>query len=413
MGHPEHGERAAAVQPVPGVRQANALTVRWLRAAGSGSTPPPVLSGAGAWPLLACLAAGAGGRARAELAEATGVDPGEALAVVRAYAAALAGSTPSALAFASGFWSSPRVTLDPSWTDGLPPAWRGALTDDPAADKASLDGWASDRTFGLIPAMPISLTPQTVLVLATALAVRTLWVDRFQDAPLMPQAGPWRTDRPWLGLSRGTSDLGLLRVLNGTSGPVSLVTVAGADDVDVHLALGEPDAVPADVLATAIEDLHGGVPSISGESVEEGPGVSVHSEPSYEEDPAPVLRFTTVGFDVTADHDLLRLPGVFGLKAAAGTPGDHFPGISADPIAVSDAAQSAMAVFSAKGFEAAAVTAVGMRCTGAFSEPDGAPRRVLRVDYTRPFGYVAVHRPTGLALVAGWVRQPKRFPMGR
>jgi len=387
-----------ALARVAGIREANDLTVRWLRAL---EAPSPVLSGAGAWPLLAALAAGAAGKAREELAEATGIDPSAAMDAVRDYAGSLAAS--AALRFSTGFWASPLITLDPTWTDRLPAAWSGALTGDLAADKRVLDAWADERTMGLIREMPIELGPETMLVLATALALRTEWAEPFADAPLMPQSGPWRTDRPWLGLTRSTTDLTAL----GTADGVTILTLRGRGDVDVHLAIGEPDASPAEVLATAVHAADGRVTAAPAES---GPGVTVGTEPSYEADPQPFLRATTVGFDVTAEHDLLKLADVFGLRAATGVPGDHFPGISADRLAVSDAAQSAMAVFSAKGFEAAAVTVVGLRCAGAFMPPDGADRKVVSVDFTRPFGYVAVHRPTGLALVAGWVGEPKPFP---
>jgi len=64
-----------------------------------------------------------------------------------------------------------------------------------------------------------------------------------------------------------------------------------------------------------------------------------------------------------------------------------------------------LARFFAEGFEAAAVTAFGMIVTG------GIPQEryeITRVDVTfdRPFGFIAVHRPSRLAIVAGWVSSP-------
>src|ERR1043165_7286615 len=91
-----------ALTRVAGVREANDLTVRWLKAL---RRPAPVLSGAGAWPLMAALAAGATGKAREEPAEAVGLVPGEAMDAVRGYAASLSGS--AALRFSTGFWASP------------------------------------------------------------------------------------------------------------------------------------------------------------------------------------------------------------------------------------------------------------------------------------------------------------------
>ncbi|BCK67125.1 hypothetical protein Srufu_010780 [Streptomyces libani subsp. rufus] len=70
--------------------------------------------------------------------------------------------------------------------------------------------------------------------------------------------------------------------------------------------------------------------------------------PSY--DGAPSLRLTTTGFTVGADHDLLERADLFGLATAADTSRGHFP--------------------------------------------------------DRPFGFLAVHRASGLVLVAGWVATP-------
>lgn len=51
------------------IRAVNGLTARWAGQASGGT----VFSAAGVWPLLAFLADGAGGAARAELAEAVGL----------------------------------------------------------------------------------------------------------------------------------------------------------------------------------------------------------------------------------------------------------------------------------------------------------------------------------------------------
>jgi serine protease inhibitor len=73
--------------------------------------------------------------------------------------------------------------------------------------------------------------------------------------------------------------------------------------------------------------------------------------------------------------------------------------LSPQPLAVGQARQSVMARFSATGFEAAAVTAMAMA-------PGSAPTpgaKSLLVSLEQPFGFIAVHRPTGTPVVAGWV----------
>jgi serine protease inhibitor len=93
---------------------------------------------------------------------------------------------------------------------------------------------------------------------------------------------------------------------------------------------------------------------------------------------------------------------VFGLTAACDASRRHFPGISNWPLAVGQAVQSARATFTATGFEAAAVTAMGLLGL-PLPEPPRHTVRVIRLTFDRPFGFVAIDRPSGLVLVAGWV----------
>nr|WP_238351594.1 serpin family protein [Kribbella shirazensis] len=115
--------------------------------------------------------------------------------------------------------------------------------------------------------------------------------------------------------------------------------------------------------------------------------------------PTPTVILSLPYFEIDAEHDLLQHPDVFGLKAASDASRGHFPGLSPQPLAVAQARQAVMARFSATGFEAAAVTAVA-------AEAGSAPRpgaKALYVSLDRPFGFIAVHRPTGIPVVAGWV----------
>ncbi|MGZ0148139.1 serpin family protein [Kribbella sp. WER1] len=104
-------------------------------------------------------------------------------------------------------------------------------------------------------------------------------------------------------------------------------------------------------------------------------------------------------FEIDADHDLLQHREVFGLTAAADPRRGHFPGLSPQPLAIDQARQVVMARFSATGFEAAAVTAMAVAAGAAPT----VTARALSVNLDRPFGFVAVHRPTGVPVVAGWV----------
>src|SRR5205085_968866 len=72
----------------------------------------------------------------------------------------------------------------------VPTEQQGRLSGDPAADQPALDAWAAERTGGLIPRLPLALTEDTRLVLASALSVRTAWAHPFTDGRLAGQ-GPW------------------------------------------------------------------------------------------------------------------------------------------------------------------------------------------------------------------------------
>jgi hypothetical protein len=113
----------------------------------------------------------------------------------------------------------------------------------------------------------------------------------------------------------------------------------------------------------------------------------------------PGLALTTMRFTVRSEHDLLEHAEVFGLQTVSRADRGHFSRISPVPLSVDQAVQSTVATFSATGFEAAAVTAVGLRLV---SMPVHN-QRGLQMTYDRPFGFLAVHRGTGLVLFAGWV----------
>ncbi|WP_328347169.1 serpin family protein [Micromonospora sp. NBC_00421] len=358
---------------------ANALTARWASRLDDRQT---VLSGAGVYPLLALLARFATGPARDELqavapTPATPVDsPGTRLA--------------------TGFWSRAGLPLGRRWLAELDGSTRGELTGDPAVDQPRLDRWARERTDGLVDRMPVQVGPGTALVLANALTVLVDWATPFRPDRCQPTTGPWQ-DRPLAGLHRPGGDPAALRVADTPAGPISLLTVAGNADVDVLLALGPAGQPAARVLPAAL----GALDHPATLPAPAGPGITEDTVEGYDDRPELLVR--TVGFTVTGDHDLLDHADLFGL-VTAGRDGDHFPDISPQ-LSVSDARQSARAEFTATGFRAAAVTAAAMRAGGAPPRATVRRRRV-RFDVDRPFGFLAVHHPTGLVLIAGWVTDP-------
>ncbi|WP_308012197.1 serpin family protein [Actinacidiphila acidipaludis] len=387
------------------MRAVNALTVRWARFALHPRTGG-VLSAACVWPLLAFLGGAADGPARPELAAALEVDPDTALSRGRALTELLANQ--AGLSAALGVWTQDRVVLREEWLRRLPPAVVGRLTGDAVKDRAELDAWADRATAGRVPRMPVGLDEATVMVLAAALTVETRWLRPFVTARLRPRGGPW-FGRDLAGLGRPGTDLDEVRVAATPHGRLTVFEVAGDNGIDVRLLMGEDGASPRVVLAAGERDLAGAYASTGGGSLPEGeagPGVTIVRGPAWEDS----LWVTTPAFTVESDHDLLRRPEVFGLKAATDSTRGHFPGISRTRLAMSRGRQTVTASFSAEGFEAAAVTAFEMRL-GA-----GLPRseaRQVDVAFDRPFAFLAVHRASRLILAAGWVAEPRAAPPGR
>jgi hypothetical protein len=368
----------------PSFSECNQFTARWCAAAGDGQY---VLSGACTWPLLLLLESAAAGAAERELAHATDVDSAGSQATALRLVETLA--TPGVHA-AIGLWTRDELPIDPVWISGIPDDVVGRLSGDLAADKRRLDEWARVHTEGLIPQMPVRLRAQDLLVLASALIAKTSWRQPFRPAPNST-------------LARRTPDLDDVMVLTTSRGRLTRVVVGGDNDLDVHLIAGEADAPAADVLASALQALDEPAAGTPGHELPVGyTGPCLTVIEIEETGPGDQLLLQTPPFELRSNHDLSKSPDVFGLSAALDPSHGHFPKLSPTPLAVSQAASSVTAIFSATGFEAAAVTAFTAIRAAVVREQTHRVRQV-QVLFDRPFGFVAVHRPTQLALVAGWV----------
>ncbi|MFI9051423.1 serpin family protein [Streptomyces sp. NPDC053427] len=381
------------------VRAVNDLTARWARVAvGERGT---ALTAAGLWPLLALLAGPADGPARKELADALGTDAERAAGEGRALLDALAKA--DGVDAAVGLWNRRMLELRPDWLQSLPWDVHGELTGDAAADLEAMSAWVRRHTDGLIERMPVAADPGTLFVLASALLVRTTWRKPFREVPLRISEGPW-AGREMTGLRRSGADPEQIRVHRTPAGELTVVEVTGDNGLDVRLLLGPPEMPGGEVLRHGVAALGGGYPAVSGTALGDGagPGVRVQKVTSW--DGAPQTRLTCPRFTVDAEHDLLERAGLFGLAAATDASRGHFPGISEQPLAVSSARQTVTASFGALGFRAAAVTALAMNPGSALRPQERS--RLVSADFDRPFGFLAVHRESGLVLVAGWVTDP-------
>ncbi|MFJ4122297.1 serpin family protein [[Kitasatospora] papulosa] len=381
------------------VKAVNELAMRWTAVLPHAGT---VLAAAGVWPLLGLLAHGAAGAARRELSDALSIPADGAAAAARDLLATLRAT--HGLGAALGLWSRSTLPVEPAWLDQLPAEAHGHLTGDPVRDQVHLDTWAANRTQGQIDTMPVTVNDETLLVLASALTLRTDWIRPFTPGGMEAGTGPWR-DMNLAGLHRTTRLLNRVGVLDTAAGPLTELQIIGTHGIDVHLYLGTPEASAGQVLTAAVGALHNRRAMVPGDHLPHGtpgPGLSVTRVPSV--DGEPVLRVSTVPFTVTSHHDLLNHHDLFGLGTATDTSQGHFPGISAKPLAVQAAAQAMTATFGARGFRSAAATAFTTVVGGMPRFPFRA--REISVRFDRPFGFLALHRTSRLVLNAGWVAVP-------
>ncbi|MFG2904345.1 serpin family protein [Kitasatospora sp. NPDC048286] len=385
------------------VRAVNALTARWASALPEGGT---AFTTAGVWPLLALLAHGAAGPARGELADAVGIPAEHAAEEARGLLAAI--DAMPGVRSALGLWTDETLPLEPGWLAELPEHVHQQLTGDAVSDQARLDAWAATCTDGQIASMPVDVDTDTRVVLAGVLTVRTDWIRPFERAGLEAGAGPWR-GRDLAGLFRTTALLDRVGVAQTPIGPITVLQVLGAQGVDVHLFLGTEDASPGQVLPAAVRTLDDRRSVLPGDRLPygaPGPGLTVERVPSL--DGTPELLVETVPFTVTARHDLLEDPDLFGLRTATDRTRGHFPAISNDPLAVGAAAQTVTATFGERGFRSASVTALGVAAAGLPPQYRYRARRIT-ARFDRPFGFLAIHRTSRLVLNAGWVTEPEAF----
>ncbi len=398
------------VDASPAVLASNALTARWVEVAGRHRGDFAV-SGAAVWPLLAALAGGAAGKARAELEHAIGMPVDGAMAGAGDVIAAI--DRAAGARGAIGLWVRENFPLRADWASALPASARGLLLGPPEQDQAILDAWVKERTLGILDRLPTRIDDATLLVLAGCLAIRTRWETPFEtcDSPDPVPAGPW-AGRILHALTASFEDLDRITVLDTRAGALTIFDSLGADDVDVHLVIGPEQSPPGAVLSEGIAALAGERPWRGGGELRPGetaPGLIVEEEQRANPDP-PAIEIQTVAFEVTADHDLNDEADLFGLSAAADLSQRPFPGISDRPLAVQQARQSVKAAFGAVDFEAAAITSIALWGMALAPPPSRHTVRVIRVTFDRPFGFVAVDRTSRLVLVAGWVENPMRHP---
>lgn len=369
----------------------------------------------GAWLLLALCGPACDGEARKTLNATLGCDDLDGAA---ALAAGLLSRPHPLVRAAAAVWHRQEWLTGAlsRWQDSLPPEVEtGTLT-----TSSDLDEWARRHTDGLIRRFPLDLTPEVLLVLATALATKVSWERPFDLAPasLLGPASPWAT-----ALAR------VLRTPDGPGHDQFVAATAQAGEVAVQSARARggllvtsvaaaPGVPAAEVLAAAYDlatALAAGGPvtrrSLFDLPLGEGPlwtvaerRVLTTAAQGREERCTAVLP----AWSATSDHDLAR-PGL-GFDVAAGA--------LARLLGLREyrwkAGQSAMARYSRVGFEAAAVSAVMVAAAALL--PRQGLLRTAELRFGHPFAVVAVtaDEPPGSAgpwhgmpVFSAWVAEPE------
>lgn len=360
-----------------------------------------VCSPAGLWLALAAVAVGAREETAGELRELLGVAGEEAAGAVTAAARALADT--DAVAVATRVWS--RVPVYRAYREALPDVGFGPM--DPESvkrdgldsvglgaggsgadglgpdgsgpgglDPEGIDAWVREATGGLIERLPVVITPDVVLLLVNALALKARWEIPFEGAGTRDQDF--------------TDALGVRHRVPTMHRPVPLNsawTVAGASVVElkcraeggraparVRFVLGEPGAGAAEVLPLAWAP--------------EGRWTGIDAEQINMALPRMSLRTR-----VDATEQLAAL-GVRWVMSE----GADFSGMSPERLAISQVVQEAVVRVAEEGVEAAAVTAVPMAPGGA----PYVPRRIEWIAFNRPFGVVVLDGAGEVPLFTAW-----------
>ncbi|MEU4425842.1 hypothetical protein AB0F81_34920 [Actinoplanes sp. NPDC024001] len=362
-----------------------------------------VASPLGAWLVLGLVAAAE--PAGDDLAEALGMEPGPAAHLARA----LLDKPHPLVAAASAVWYAPgRADPEPlaGWSSALPAATEFG----PLPDQAALDRWASERTFGLIDRFPIEITPQVVLLLASALATRLSWDVPFDVAPAPTLGGAWagqlrqvlRTPpaghTAFVAQSRHAGEV-IVHVAPATDdesgAAVRVVSVAAAPDVPPDRVIAAAYEIGPDVGAatrTSLFDLPLG----------EGPLWTIREERAAMHSAEQVSAVLPC-WSATSSHNLAAPQ--LGFSAAAGVLGQL---LGIDP--EFEAKQAAMARFGRYGFEAAAVTGFATLT----SMPAERAVRFAELRFAHPYAVVAVtDQPgpwQGVPVFSAWVAEPEDEP---
>jgi hypothetical protein len=366
-----------------------------------------VSSALGVWLLLAACADAAQGSERVALEEALGCDAAEAATLLAQFMA----TPPPALRAAIAVWVRAANASDAlaAWVRGLPSQVQSGFM----PTQAGADAWAQRETLGLIRSFPLQIDDLTRLVLASALATRVSWETPFGVVAADEHLGsgsPWRgrvSRLLWDGAPRAATVIARTEA----AGLVAVHAAVAREDLTVISVSADPGVSREAVLTAAYEVASSvaGDPGRLACSLYDLPLGTGHSwqiteqeVPTYVKE-APMERIAGAAlpaWSVRADLDLRRSPR-FATAPALETLRRLIGAERDDPC---EATQAAVASFTRFGFEAAAVTALGIRASAARLPVQRTPQRTAVLRFDHPYAAVAIagragpaRGPTGLA----------------
>ena len=352
-----------------------------------------VASPLGAWLLLALCGPACTGEAGPELARLLGCE----LETAAQTAAALLTHPHPLVSAAAAAWYRPgfRTEALSGWQAGLP----SAVQTGELRDQAYLDDWARRQTLGMIRRFPVKLTPDIVLLLATALATRVSWVQPFDLAPAsdLGPASPWAAQLSRVLRTPARRSPGHRQFIAATrAGDIAVHTATAHGGLLVTSVAAAPDVPAADVLAAAYDiavAVATGGPvarrSLFDLPLGDGPLWTLTEQPaarprSREERCIAVLPAWSAGSTI----DLSGAGLGFEVAAAALA---RLLGIEQFFFA---AKQACVARYNRTGFEAAAVTGLAASPLSMAAGPSGVVR-IATLRFGHPFAVVAVAADDG------------------
>ncbi|MGZ4192791.1 MAG: serpin family protein [Solirubrobacteraceae bacterium] len=386
-----------------------------------------VASPLGVWLLLAACAGAAHGQELAGLEEVLGCPGAEVDSLLSEFVR----RPPPALKAAIAIWVAAGDGTDglAAWVRSLPEGVESGFM----PTQAEADAWAQRRTLGLIRSFPVKIDEWTRIVLASALATRVSWEVPFDVAPAgvrLGSASPWRgrvsrllwDAKPGAGAMIGrTRSAGLVAVHCAVAREgLTVISVSADPAVARDSVLNAAHEVAAGVLddPTRVSCSLYDLPLGAGHSweISEQEAAAYVKEPSMER----IAGVALPAWSIRGDLDLHQSP-LFGTSPALQTV-RRLIGPRRDDEC--KAAQAAVASFTRYGFEAAAVTVLGIRAAALRVPRERVLERTAVLRFDHPYAAVAIAgRPRssgngadapdsgntpfpGLPLFSAWVHEP-------